>query len=255
MKIFIYTLSDPRTNEVRYVGQTNNLKVRLQNHLSKWNLAKKKGSSIWLNELVDLGLKPEMKLYIETTESNADAVEAALIEDFKGQGSNLTNIFVEASVFGPRSRMIKKNFSPRPHTKRIVRVTFPSGEIKEFRGHQETADALGISKNQIWLYSTGKTKNRKKIKIEVIKAPKIMKQKIQAGAYIIKPVIAENIETGDKLFFESLSEAARILGIKVPNISRVLSGERNHVKGHRFTYDKKGPTKKYFKKIKENNTL
>ena len=32
---YIYTLSDPRNNLVRYVGKTSNPKMRLQNHMNR----------------------------------------------------------------------------------------------------------------------------------------------------------------------------------------------------------------------------
>ena len=34
MNIFIYVLIDPRDNQVRYVGKTNNVLTRLSNHIS-----------------------------------------------------------------------------------------------------------------------------------------------------------------------------------------------------------------------------
>lgn len=33
MTTFIYTLSDPRTNEIRYIGKANNISKRLFSHL------------------------------------------------------------------------------------------------------------------------------------------------------------------------------------------------------------------------------
>lgn len=33
-KKFIYTLSDPKTGLVRYIGKTNNIKNRLKRHLN-----------------------------------------------------------------------------------------------------------------------------------------------------------------------------------------------------------------------------
>ena len=35
MKHYIYVLKDPKTGDVRYVGQTTNTKSRLANHLYK----------------------------------------------------------------------------------------------------------------------------------------------------------------------------------------------------------------------------
>ena len=40
-KYFIYTLAHPITGEIKYIGKTNNLKRRFNQHLSNNNLLKK----------------------------------------------------------------------------------------------------------------------------------------------------------------------------------------------------------------------
>lgn len=51
-----------------------------------------------------------------------------------------------------------------------------------------------------------------------------------------KPVIAVDIETGEKLYFKSQTEAGRKLGIHQANIWKVLSGERRQTSGYTFKY-------------------
>jgi hypothetical protein len=55
MKVYIYTLTDPRTNEIRYIGKANNLKKRLKKHLcEKSNSMRVK----WISSLKKIGLEP-----------------------------------------------------------------------------------------------------------------------------------------------------------------------------------------------------
>jgi len=65
---YIYTLSDPRTKQVHYVGQTNNPKERLSAHKTngKRSLSGKLKLSplnLWLGELASEGLSPKMDIY------------------------------------------------------------------------------------------------------------------------------------------------------------------------------------------------
>lgn len=61
MKVYIYTLADPRNNEIRYIGKANNLKKRLKKHLcEKSNSMRVK----WISSLKKIGLEP----IIETIE-------------------------------------------------------------------------------------------------------------------------------------------------------------------------------------------
>lgn len=89
MKIYIYTLSDPITNEVRYVGKTNNLKTRFYNHLK----AKKKSFlSSWIINLKNKNLKPIIEVIDECGLEDWDFFEKYWISQFKTWGFNLTNL-------------------------------------------------------------------------------------------------------------------------------------------------------------------
>lgn len=56
-KTFIYTLKDPITDEIRYVGKSDDPKNRLVEHLkkSKYNKTHKNN---WIISLLDKDLKP-----------------------------------------------------------------------------------------------------------------------------------------------------------------------------------------------------
>jgi hypothetical protein len=87
----IYKLTDPVTNDVRYIGLTfNTLKQRLDSHMSEKSKSHK---SNWIQKLKSQGLKP----LIESVEENISSYdeccdrEIHYIDYYKEIGCNLTN--------------------------------------------------------------------------------------------------------------------------------------------------------------------
>ncbi len=68
MTVFIYGLYDPRTDELRYVGKTLNLKIRLFGHLKEKERTHKNN---WIASLGRIGLKPIIKP-LEVIENSND---------------------------------------------------------------------------------------------------------------------------------------------------------------------------------------
>ncbi len=92
MKISIYTLTDPRTNEIRYIGKTiNKLNIRLSKHISNVKYGKLNYCKNWILSLMKLGLKPIIQLIEETNESQWEEREKFWIKQFKLEGKRLTN--------------------------------------------------------------------------------------------------------------------------------------------------------------------
>jgi hypothetical protein len=88
MKVYIYTLSDPITKEVRYVGKSVNPKKRLDNHL---HVKKKQHCSCWIQSLKSKALKPEFSIIEITDKDNWIERERYWISYYKDNGANLTN--------------------------------------------------------------------------------------------------------------------------------------------------------------------
>lgn len=58
---FIYGLADPDTKMIRYVGQTNNMRERLYNHISEARKpGRKNRKNAWVASLLKQGRKPEI---------------------------------------------------------------------------------------------------------------------------------------------------------------------------------------------------
>ena len=91
-KCYVYTLSDPRTNEVRYIGKTLYLNNRFSNHLatSKFGKSHKKN---WIKNLLKNNLKPVIEVLEEfDNEEDTLKAEAYWIQQFKAWNFKLTNL-------------------------------------------------------------------------------------------------------------------------------------------------------------------
>lgn len=88
---YIYYLSDPITNQVRYVGKANNIKKRLYCHLSKNNLIKPTHKNNWINSLLRENIKPLIEVIDEVPLSEWEFWEKYWISQFKTWDFDLTN--------------------------------------------------------------------------------------------------------------------------------------------------------------------
>lgn len=95
MKYFIYTLSDPRTNEIRYVGKTKQPKDRMSRHLQKCYLDKYDKNtykSNWIKALLKENVQPKMYIIEEGDNIDINEKEIFWIKWFKDNGYRLTNL-------------------------------------------------------------------------------------------------------------------------------------------------------------------
>jgi len=87
---YIYALSDPRTNAIRYVGKSNDPDRRLQDHIvqaprNKYRTAR------WVNSLIQQGLVPGIEILEEVVDSEWQVSERKWILLCRAQGCDLTN--------------------------------------------------------------------------------------------------------------------------------------------------------------------
>lgn len=88
MQVYIYSLADPRTGEVRYVGKSINLKKRIDNHL---HIRKKSHCSSWIQSLKTLKLKPIFEILDCVPKEEWVFWEQWWICQMKAWGFRLTN--------------------------------------------------------------------------------------------------------------------------------------------------------------------
>lgn len=93
--IYIYGLVDPRTHQIRYVGQSNSPERRYQEHLDDDDNTPK---CDWIRELKRKGLKPQLIYFLPCDSWQADSTERAYIQQFSKTPWGLTN----STFNGPR---------------------------------------------------------------------------------------------------------------------------------------------------------
>lgn len=118
MTVFIYTLSDPDTLQVVYVGKSVNLKNRHRTHLGLAKLKDYKQSrkGAWIQGLLATGKQPIME-HIETVDwQDGIKTEHYWIWQFRAWGFNLLN---SADESGLSPEFWKANPARQVHIKNI----------------------------------------------------------------------------------------------------------------------------------------
>ena len=90
---YIYTLSDPITNQIRYLGKTINLNIRYWKHISERTRCKTHKER-WINKLYNLGYRPTMEVIDIVPIKDWSFWEKWWIELLKTWNINLVNIAV-----------------------------------------------------------------------------------------------------------------------------------------------------------------
>jgi group I intron endonuclease len=89
MIVYIYTLSDPISDEIFYCGKTINLKERFNGHMKEKHNEKKRN---WILSLKKIGLKPKMEIIEICDENDWHIFEKYWISQLKSWGFNLFNL-------------------------------------------------------------------------------------------------------------------------------------------------------------------
>lgn len=89
--VFIYTLSDPETLEIRYVGQTVNPKARFNKHMYITRNNHTWHSQRWIKSLISKGFVPKMDIIDCCDSMSANVIEMMYISQFREWGIRLTN--------------------------------------------------------------------------------------------------------------------------------------------------------------------
>lgn len=115
--VFIYALSDPRDNKIRYIGKANNPETRYRNH---YNSSRDKNTHKrnWINSIRKDGFRPELLILDEVPKNEWHYWEKFYINLFKTWGFNLVNYTIggDGSTFGNKGSWKKGNV---PHNKGI----------------------------------------------------------------------------------------------------------------------------------------
>jgi group I intron endonuclease len=190
MKIFIYSLSHPITNEIRYIGKTVNIKQRYKDHLYRF---KKDRKSQWIKSLLRENLKPIMQVIEECSPDNWEEREKYWITQF----DNLTNL----TEGGGKHRMTEE-------TKEKIRKAMLGKPKSEQTKEKLRLANLGKNNPSYGISRKCSEETKAKLRKAVISKypPKVKKE--QKKSCVINGI-----------FYISVSEAARQLNLTKGNLS------------------------------------
>lgn len=127
---YIYCLKDPFTLEIKYVGQTNDLKRRFRVHIQK-SLYEKSSEydtykSRWIRSVLEKNIFPVMDV-IDVCEmlEESNTLEKFYIEKFTNEGYSLTNSYI--SDVTALSEETKKKMSVAKKGKKLEEIV---GDVK-----------------------------------------------------------------------------------------------------------------------------
>lgn len=157
---FIYSLSDPDTNEIRYIGKANNLKYRLWSHLheAKHDLRNQHKCN-WIKSLLKEDKKPVIAIIEEVSIDNWQAREIYWISQFTTWGFNLINktkggecgIISEnckkALALSKKRGHVKGTFKHSEETKALIRAKRALQVITEEQKIKVSEKMLGVKKS------------------------------------------------------------------------------------------------------------
>jgi len=212
MAVTIYTLSDPNTGEVRYVGKTQRpIKDRKSEHIYFAKKLNKTYSHRWINSLLKNNQRPVFKV-LDTCESKEwKLIEQYWISQFKDWGFDLTNHSVGGEgTFGRKWSKDERLNRPAPLNKRKVYIADVDGNpIKWFNSLTEG--------------------------VNYTKAYNVSKEGELLVDGVKRPIMAIHKDGSGKMF-ESITNTAKFYNLHISNIGKVLNGRRKTTGNIKFYY-------------------
>lgn len=230
----IYTLTDPRTNEIRYVGKANNVTQRYLAHL---NRARKHQihKLNWINSLRKDGLKPILQIIDVVPIEEWIFWETYWISQIKTWGFNLINYTQggDGCTFGNQTSFKKGNITWNTGTAKLLVCKNCNKEFsskntngafsyrmfcsEECKKHQYSPHEGCFNKNHIpW--------NKSKFGYAL------------TGAKTAKPVLQYDLEGNFIREFKSAKEAGLLLNCTYLNIQHVCNGKNKTAKNYKWKY-------------------
>jgi hypothetical protein len=224
-KYYIYKLTDPLTDQVRYIGKTNNIAKRFSSHL---NDKSKSHKASWITSLKNKGLLPTVEILEEfDCEQQCYLKEVEYIQQY----DNLTNHQLggiggcSESTRGCNNPNSNLNEDQVLEIKDILSYTELSIKNIALKFNVSIATIHGITSGNAWGYLTGFTGKEKWTRGESIKnRVKSLKEK---GVYDKQSIMVLQYNLDDVLIkeFKSISEASRLTNTNRSSLSQCINGK------------------------------
>jgi hypothetical protein len=173
---FVYSLLEPLTHEVRYIGCTKgSLSQRLSTHISRAKQGLTNVSCFdWIRELSEQGLRPKILLESEHLDSDAAyAEETRLIDMYRSKGARILNKAsggpgCSGAIRSAETRLkmgLAKKDIPKTQEHRLNLAIANGGKDfidntgAVYKNIHEAGEKLGIAYQNIWKVLAGKRKS------------------------------------------------------------------------------------------------
>jgi group I intron endonuclease len=237
--VFIYTLSDPTTNEIRYVGKTNDIKTRIKDHIKR-SKHKKTHKDKWVNGLINKDLKPVILILDEVEDCDWIFWEKFYINLFKVWGFNLVNHTDggDGGSFKQHSFETKQKMSEigkgkkRPPFTEEHRRNLSESAKKKIMTKEHREKIKNSLKNRIIAPFTEEHKKN----ISKAKKGTLVSEEVKLKKRLTSPTVKKIICLDTNEVYYSISEASRVLNIPISTIVGVLKNRRKLAGGLKFEY-------------------
>ena len=154
-KQYIYTLTDPISNIVRYVGKSNNPKDRLRRHLSESNLVESwTNKNKWLLHLKNNNQLPILNIIDEGNDDNIDNLEIKWISYYRSLDIDLSNMTDGGDGYDWTGKKHSEETKQRlklshPFRREVVQFDLDNKIINFFDSLHECEKNTGLSRSHI----------------------------------------------------------------------------------------------------------
>lgn len=241
--VYIYSLSDPNTNEIRYIGKTVDPFYRFWNHIHEARhnkRAKNEQKLEWIRGLLANGLRPILSIIEEIPTEIWEEREMYWIAKYKEEGSSLLNVTKGGrnGVVSKECRAALAKCKDRGRPKGWHHTDEARAKIKAKRALQVITEE---HRHNISIAIKGKKRSEEqKQKVRGVKKSEIGRQNIARGRIGVGIKKVQQITpNGEILIFDSSFEVAYFYNTDVgrvhkqcnnPNIkSKKLKGKFSYI--------------------------
>lgn len=227
---FIYCLKDPDGDCIRYVGKTNNKRIRFNNHRSD-SSRRRTHKEKWIYSLISQGKSPVMQILKEVTSEQWQWWERWFIKNLTKRGHKLTN--ATRGGIGFKS-------SHSTATRHKISTTLKTVGKARFTDEARRRIAESKKGKKNGMYGRKASDLAKKVTSDRLKGVKKSPEQIEKmrkGSPIMKRVLQiDPVSGGIIKEYSSIHEAGRAIGINFKNISTVCNGRRNLAGGYKWVF-------------------
>lgn len=230
--VTIYSLKDPLTNEIRYVGKTVNVKRRMYLHIAEAKTSKTHKAK-WVNKLLESGVKPILEILEVVDDDCWEFWEKYWISQMRSWGFKLCNLTgggdgvkfwseemkINMSKIKKGCSVWNKGIGMSDNAKQLLSNS-KKGQVSWFKNKTHTTEFKEEKSKQMINYFKNNDHNRigKKHNDD---SKKLMRKNCRVSKLIKKPILQYSVDNVLLKEWESVVDAGNELGIVPSNIRHV----------------------------------